>query len=45
MTILEAMASRIPVVAAKVGGIPEIINDKENGILVDSRNPAVYAEK
>ena len=45
LTILEAMASGIPVVAAKVGGIPEIINDKENGILVDSRNPAVYAEK
>ncbi|MEK6765468.1 MAG: glycosyltransferase, partial [Planctomycetota bacterium] len=45
LTILEAMASRIPVVAAKVGGIPEIINDKENGMLVGSRDPAVYAEK
>ena len=45
LTILEAMASGIPVVAAKVGGIPEIINDNENGILVDSRDPIVYAEK
>lgn len=45
LTILEAMACRIPVVASKVGGIPEIINDNENGILEDSRDPDVYAEK
>ncbi len=36
MTILEAMASRVPVVAARTGGIPGIIKDGETGLLVDS---------
>lgn len=43
LTILEAMACKIPVIAPKVGGIPEIINNESNGILIDSRDPVKYA--
>ena len=35
LTILDAMAAGKPIVATKVGAIPEILRDKENGILVD----------
>jgi len=36
--LLEAVACRIPVVATKVGGIPEIIRSNSNGILVNLGN-------
>ena len=32
--ILAAMASSLPVIATQVGGIPELVNDGETGILV-----------
>ncbi|RJP77253.1 MAG: glycosyltransferase family 4 protein [Desulfobacteraceae bacterium] len=35
--ILEALASGCPVVASKVGGIPELLN-KENGLLAQPKN-------
>jgi len=43
-SLLDAFASRIPVVATNVGGIPEIVKDRENGILVPPANPGALAE-
>ncbi len=38
LTILEAMAAGKPIVATKVGAIPEILSGDVNGILVESDN-------
>ncbi|MDI6704255.1 MAG: glycosyltransferase [bacterium] len=38
--ILEAYACKKPVVATRVGGIPELVIDNHTGILVEPRNPA-----
>jgi len=42
-SILDAMASRLPVVATKTGGIPEIVTHGETGLLVPPRNPESLA--
>jgi glycosyltransferase involved in cell wall biosynthesis len=41
--LLEAAAEGVPVVASKVGGIPEIVVDQETGLLVDPGNSASLA--
>lgn len=43
--LVEALASRKPVVGTSVGGIPEIIRDNENGYLIPPKNPEILAEK
>jgi len=44
IVVLEAMKAGIPVVATKVGGIKDIIEDKESGLLVESKNPHKLAD-
>ncbi|HSN51629.1 MAG TPA: glycosyltransferase family 4 protein [Woeseiaceae bacterium] len=37
--LLDAMDRALPIVASRVGGLPEIVKDGENGILIDPRSP------
>jgi glycosyltransferase involved in cell wall biosynthesis len=37
--LLDAMAQGLPIVAARVGGVPRIVIDRENGLLIDSERP------
>jgi glycosyltransferase involved in cell wall biosynthesis len=45
MSILEAMVQGIPIVAPRVGGLAEIIDDGVQGYLLDSRDPKIFAER
>lgn len=45
LVVAEAMASGLPVIATKVGGIPEIIIDNKNGFLVEAQNSNALTEK
>ena len=39
IALLEAMATGLPVIATNVGGVPEIIKNGGNGIIVAPNNP------
>ena len=44
LVILEAMATGLPVIATKVGAVPEIITNGQNGILVNIKDPKNIAD-
>ena len=41
LTILEAMAAAVPVIAAPVGGNPEVVIAEKTGLLVPARGPSI----
>ena len=43
-TVLEALAVGSPVIATSVGGVPEVVRDGENGLLVPARDPQALAD-
>jgi glycosyltransferase involved in cell wall biosynthesis len=43
LVLLEAMAAGLPVVATRVGGVPEIVNDGESALLVAPRDARAMA--
>jgi glycosyltransferase involved in cell wall biosynthesis len=45
LSLLEAMAASIPIVASNVGGIPEVVGDGQSGLLAEPGDPAGLAEK
>ncbi len=44
MALLEAQAARIPVVATRVGAIPDVLEDGVTGILIPPKEPEAIAE-
>ncbi|MDH4062796.1 MAG: glycosyltransferase [Acidobacteriota bacterium] len=44
LSILEAMAARLPVVATRVGGTPEVVVHGRTGLLVPARDPHALAQ-
>ena len=45
LVVLEAMATKTPVVVTRKGGIPLMVKDGHNGFFVRPRNPKEIAEK
>ena len=44
LAVMEAMAAGKPTVATRVGGVPDLLEDGEHGVLIPPRNPAALAD-
>ncbi len=44
VSLMEAMASRVPVVATAISGVPELVQDRETGLLVPPGSPEALAD-
>ena len=43
LTVAEAAAAGVPAIAARVGGVPEVVADGETGLLIPAADPAALA--
>lgn len=43
LSVMEYMGAGLPVIATRVGGLPELIHDGENGVLIPPRDPDALA--
>ena len=43
-SLMDAMACRLPIVATRVGGIPEVVKHGQTGLLVSPRSPKSLAK-
>ena len=44
VSLMEAMSMGIPVISTRISGIPELISNRESGILVEEKNAAELSE-
>ena len=44
MVVLEAMAAGVPVLASKIGGVPDLIEHEQTGLFGDPDRPESFRE-